>query len=522
MSLFIGNPKYEDLADYDIELNQSEIPHKDDIYGVEFYGIPQGDGPTTTANQVTPYRLIKAKRLYSARNLQFRPACASINNPGIDEFFQYAGPFQLKECVMEYDATNPSKPYKFIGYKHDIMSTDSTKWSDYENTSASNKYLIMVEYPKFWYCRPSKYTFLVSTNPNRNPLPNGTDLIPWHVAPMFKRRIFASTYHLGNEELNDSTVYKEYDRCYISKYGLCSTTGPTIVSNMNRTPNAISQTQLDAFKGQRFDFAAYSSWFILLLVKYATIDFVNYIIRPKSFPSGDSKENLSNDSSNVAKILTCEQSYSQWSINNTTYKNIDYTSFPHLKNVLTDVRQVYDITNSALSSIKLLGLVQGNRLSTYQSGAAFSNGFFYLSTCLPSDIKNVTNSNLTTYAYPENLADVTDPSFTTNLAYFIYPFKFSDNSQGTGGNWYWSPKAAKYHELAYILLPENTLKTDNYTTFTYGIHSFHGVYNNTRCACSSALYSTFNSCNINNLSANNNDTAGITRLMIYDDVINRD
>ena len=206
--LFIGNPTYEKiLENTDLNLSNDDdlIPKSDDIYGVEFYGHKY-DIPTTN-DQVTPYSLMKAKRLFSAQKLKFAPSTTTVD--GIDEFFQYAGPFQIRECAtINTTITNEDGEdvgcQKIVKYKDQCSSMD--EWRTYDN-STTTQYNIFIEYPRFWYCRPSRYTFLLTTKPNRSSMINDGKSFDWHISPMFKRQIW-----------NDPGNYDTCTHAYISKY----------------------------------------------------------------------------------------------------------------------------------------------------------------------------------------------------------------------------------------------------------------------------------------------------------------
>ena len=138
MALFIGNPKYDDIKDYNITFTQAEDIDKDDIFGVEFYNMVIDDNEIPNSiGEVTPHQQIKAARLFSAANLQFSPAYMEDEKTeefaGVDQFLQYAGPFQIKECAMIYDSA--TKKQKVVAYREDM---DSDTWmKQYENINTT-------------------------------------------------------------------------------------------------------------------------------------------------------------------------------------------------------------------------------------------------------------------------------------------------------------------------------------------------------------------------------------------------
>jgi len=209
-------------------------------------------------------------RLYSAKNLQFTPS--TFTTTGVDEFCKYS-PFNEKICATKYNSTSG---------KQEVMaySTDS----DYATAVADAESNIMVEFPKFWYLRPSKYEFLISDNPIEGFLPS----------PM----------HYRNGVMHDKVYIAKYEanHLYYSKSGQRGTyqwqqeVGGT--SGFNSQTATVQTSQIHRTEARKkgmyvVDYAAYCSLLILGLVKYATLNWKAYIGYGACYSTTSSKGILS-------------------------------------------------------------------------------------------------------------------------------------------------------------------------------------------------------------------------------------
>lgn len=99
----------------------------------------------------------KGIRTYSAKNMRFQP---STNNfCGIDDFADVP-PFNVKECLTYYSEGKR----KVYAYK------DTSKY--YADARASGQYDVMIEFPLFYYKRPSKWEWQISAEPLDGFLPS--------------------------------------------------------------------------------------------------------------------------------------------------------------------------------------------------------------------------------------------------------------------------------------------------------------------------------------------------------------
>ena len=170
-------------------------------------------------------------RTYDAATLNWTPSTSSV--AGVDDFANLA-PFNVKECITQYNSNTGER--EVLAYKGD------SNWASLVASKTGDR---MIEFPVFYYRRPSKYEFIVS--PTYKP---GFQPSPWH-------------YRKG--------VLKEVRR--ISKYNIdtnfASQTGtsPRVDTNMNTF-----RTNLRAKGWYMMDYVAWYSLSILMLVKYANMN----------------------------------------------------------------------------------------------------------------------------------------------------------------------------------------------------------------------------------------------------------
>jgi hypothetical protein len=185
-------------------------------YGVKFTDF-------TTANA--------GIRTYDAANMNF--SISTATTAGTDDFLSVS-PFNIKECITQYNST--TKKREVLAYEGD------SNWAALVTNKTGDR---MIEFPKFYYKRPSRYEWIVSPDP----------ITGFSPSPM----------HYRNGVMHD------YAR--ISKYTLSS----GFISQTGTSP-LVSQT-LQQFrtglraKGQYvLDYASSCSLFMLMAIKYATLN----------------------------------------------------------------------------------------------------------------------------------------------------------------------------------------------------------------------------------------------------------
>lgn len=153
--------------------------------------------------------------------------------------FAAVSPFNVRECVTKYNSSTQQR--EVLGYKGD---------AGYDTLRADTTNDIMIEFPLFWYQRPSKYVWRVSDSP----------VYGFKISPMH--------YHKGR-------IYK-YVR--VSKYAINS----NYISQTNSSP--LVNTNMNTFrtnvraKGQYImDYPTRCSLTMLSLVKYANMDIQNTV-----------------------------------------------------------------------------------------------------------------------------------------------------------------------------------------------------------------------------------------------------
>ena len=169
-------------------------------------------------------------RTYDASSLRWDRSSNTI--AGIDDFKNLA-PFNVKECVTKYNADTNSR--EVLAYSTDSNYAEAIPQGD-----------VMIEVPSFWYKRPSRNEFIIAPSYKEGFSPS-----PWH-------------YRKG--------VMKDF--CRISKYqigsGYVSKTGVATLANTSM--NTI-RTNFRAKGWYMLDHTAWYSMLMLMLVKYANMDF---------------------------------------------------------------------------------------------------------------------------------------------------------------------------------------------------------------------------------------------------------
>ena len=173
-------------------------------------------------------------RLYDSIGLRWTPSSEAA--AGIDDFKDLA-PFNVKKCVTQYNSSTGKR--EVLAYEGD---------TNYATLIANKTGDRMVEFPKFYYKRPNKWTWLVS--------------------PDYVQGFLPSPMHFRNGTMHDVVRVSEY---------MLSTSGSTVISQPGSnprvsTPIADFRTILRA-KGQYvIDRSSYDMIAILAIIKYGDLN----------------------------------------------------------------------------------------------------------------------------------------------------------------------------------------------------------------------------------------------------------
>lgn len=170
-------------------------------------------------------------RTYDAATLNWTPSTASV--AGVDDFANLA-PFNVKECITQYNSSTGER--EVLAYRGD------SNWNSLVAAKTGDR---MIEFPVFYYRRPSKYEFIVS--------------------PTYKDGFQPSPWHYRKGELKEVRRISKYNigTNYASQTG----TTPRVNTNMNTF-----RTNLRAKGWYMMDYDAWYSLSILMLVKYANMN----------------------------------------------------------------------------------------------------------------------------------------------------------------------------------------------------------------------------------------------------------
>ena len=216
MGLCIGNFPDSILPDDVLTALDEQVP----MYGVKF----------TKGTSV-------GLRTYGAADMTWQPS--TNTTAGVDDFKNVA-PFKVRECCRVWDSTNNKATYY---YKDDYSDSD---WDTIrKGTHATIKGDIMIEIPKFWYRRPSKYEFIV--------------------APKYKKGFtLAPAFNRPSGIIDQIRIFK-----YNMGSGFISRSGVAAYSNINMNTIRAGYRAKGLYM---LDHSVYYSLLILMLVKYANMD----------------------------------------------------------------------------------------------------------------------------------------------------------------------------------------------------------------------------------------------------------
>lgn len=175
-------------------------------------------------------------RTYDAAGMKWQ---RSSNAVAGDDDFANVAPFNVRECITQYDSTTGGR--QVLAYKGDA------NWASLVASKTGDR---MIEIPCFWYYRPSKYEIII--------------------APEAKVGFKPSPAHYRNGVLKDVIRVSKYalNSNYVSQTGFA----PRVSTNMNTF-----RSNLRA-KGQYLmDYPTWCSLTMLMLVKYANMDIQNTV-----------------------------------------------------------------------------------------------------------------------------------------------------------------------------------------------------------------------------------------------------
>ena len=216
MGLCIGNFPDSILPDDVLTALDEQVP----MYGVKFTkGTSAG------------------LRTYAAAGMTWQPS--TNTTAGVDDFKNVA-PFKVRECCRVWDSTTSTATYY---YKDDYSDSD---WATIrKGTHATIKGDIMIEIPKFWYRRPSKYEFIV--------------------APKYKKGFtLAPAFNRPSGIIDQIRIFK-----YNMGSGFISRSGVAAYTNINMNTIRAGYRAKGLYM---LDHSVYYSLMILMLVKYANMD----------------------------------------------------------------------------------------------------------------------------------------------------------------------------------------------------------------------------------------------------------
>lgn len=246
MGLIIGNLD-DNLLPTDVkDALDISVP----MYGVKFDGVNA-----------------QGIRTYGAAGMSWQPSTNTV--AGVDDFKDVA-PFKVRECCRVWNSTDSTATYY---YKEDYTDTE---WQTVRNgTHATIKGDILIEIPKFYYKRPSKYEFIVAPK-----YKNGFKLAPcFHHQSGDKDYVRVTKYNIGSG--------------YVSRSGVAT----------------LSNITMDTFRtGMRnkgMNILDYTTWYsimILMLVKYANMNAqatvgYGYAEGSRTYPAGNADSVLGLDGS---------------------------------------------------------------------------------------------------------------------------------------------------------------------------------------------------------------------------------
>lgn len=179
-------------------------------------------------------------RLYDAVGLVFEPSSTTI--AGQDDFINTdrgKSPFHIRECLTQYNSETG---------KQEVLCYEGE--SGYASYRDNENYNVMIEFPRFWYKRPSKYEWEVSAYPIQGFSP--------------------SPLHYRNGIMHDYAYVSKYmmNSAFMSRPGQVGVVGSTRDNVRNGFKNLGMYCM---------DYAGWCAINILMLVKYGTLNIQNLV-----------------------------------------------------------------------------------------------------------------------------------------------------------------------------------------------------------------------------------------------------
>ena len=271
-------------------------------------------------------------RTYNAATLNWTPSTASV--AGVDDFANLA-PFNVKECITQYNSSTGER--EVLAYKGD------SNWASLVASKTGDR---MIEFPVFYYRRPSKYEFIVS--------------------PTYKQGFQPSPWHYRKGVLKEVRRVSKYniDTNYASQTG----TSPRVDTSMNTF-----RTNLRAKGWYMMDYDAWYSIAILMLVKYANMNIqstvgLGYSGGSSPIANGNADTVLGLDGSKTD--ITTEESVLTFGIENfyaNIWKYLDgiygyggYLYKKDVEDITSDPTSVSDLTGGTYEKINTATVASAN------------------------------------------------------------------------------------------------------------------------------------------------------------------
>ena len=304
----------------------------------------------------------QGERLYSAKNLKFTPSTYSTT--GVDEFCKYS-PFNQKICAAKYNASTS---------RSDIMAYSTE--SGYSTALSDADSDVMVEFPKFWYLRPSKYEFLVSDSPIEGFLPS-----PMH----YRNGVMYDNVYVSKYELNHLYHSKSGQR---GTYQWQQESGGT--SGFNSQNSTVQTSQIHRTELRKkgmyvLDYASYCAILMLGLVKYATLNWKTFIGYGACYQTTSSTGFLSTGGADSITTLdggsTTDQTHAvlSFGIENlwgNTWKSIEgICQAGGYLYINTDIENLTNWPDSSMTGWTKCGQAMDTASSNYIADIAYSSDF---------------------------------------------------------------------------------------------------------------------------------------------------
>lgn len=321
---------------------------------IDFFHSSSGGGDKRVYGVIFDGTNSVGTRLYDSVGLEFEPS--STTYKGKDDFTN--GPFAIKECLTTYNPTT--------GKQEVVMYEGDSGYSDARTNSAYN---VMIEFPKFYYKRPSKWEFQVSEIPYNGFLPS-----PMHYRNgLMHDYVYVSKYKINDLGMSRPNTYPRYDinETQDSSFQI---TGYRSLANNN-----------DMYL---MDYVTWSMLYILMIIKYCDMDCKNAV------GCGYTNENLT---------------YQQILINGTT------------DTVLSKDGYSGTSKDDTMAAIVAFGIenIWGN-LASFMDNFYENSGYIYINTNIEDPSSSYEMINTRVNIGGTNFGITTDISYNTNYPWAIF------------------------------------------------------------------------------------------------------